>query len=140
MANDTKGTGHFTADNIVAVLKALPETDGTDEQIIEHTKENGSNLPKHALGTWVASGRADIRAGNSQTAFGRFAQRFDQIRKEHCGFEEVRTRELGRALEILDRTCECGNEKPSEADGKLADRCRGCQDIDRQTQQYRRAI
>ena len=139
MASSMKGNGYFTAENIVAVLRVLPETNGTYDQIIERTKEHGVDLPKHALSRWVASGRADIRAGKHQTAFARFAQRFDQIRKEHCGPETKRTRELDRALEVLDRTCECGNEKALEADGKLADQCLGCQDIDPQTKQYRRA-
>ena len=139
MASNTKGTGYFTAENIVAVLRALPETDGSYDQIIERTKEHGSDLSKHTLGRWVASGRADIKAGKQQTAFARFAQRFDRILKEHCNPDANRNRELNRALEILERTCECGNEKPLEADGQLADRCRGCQDIDRQAQQYRRA-
>ena len=31
MANGANGIGHFTAENVAAVLRTLPETDGTYE-------------------------------------------------------------------------------------------------------------
>ena len=34
MASSTKGIGYFTAENIVAVLKALPETDSAYGRVI----------------------------------------------------------------------------------------------------------
>ena len=33
MANAANRIGHFTAENIAAVLRALPETDGTYKQV-----------------------------------------------------------------------------------------------------------
>ena len=50
--------------------------------------------------------------------------------EKHCNADANRNRELDRAFEILERTCECGQQKALESDGKLADQCRKCQDID----------
>ena len=77
MPSIKKGVGSFTADHIVAVLRALPDAN--------------------------------------------------------------RSRELDRAFDILERTCECGTEKMLAPDGSLADRCRECQERDRRGLQYRTA-
>ena len=138
MANDAKGVGHFTAENIAAVLRALPETDGTYQQVMEQAREYGSDVSKATLGKWVSSGRADIRAGKRQTAYARFAQQFDRIKAEHCTPDAGRNREFDRALQILEMTCDCGNDKMTLADGTLADTCRECQDIDGQGRPRRR--
>ena len=69
----------FTADNIVAILRALPETDGTYIQVVALATENGAQLSTNTLGKWITNGRADIQAGKSQTAYGRFSQRYDSI-------------------------------------------------------------
>ena len=130
MAINSNVVGNFTAENIVAVLRALPETDGTYSQVIERTKAYDGNVPPHALGKWVTSGRRDLKADKHQTAFARFAQRYDQIMEKHCNADANRNRELDRAFEILERACDCGNEKAVTPDGKLADQCRECQDID----------
>ena len=37
---------------------------------------------------------------------------------------------MDRALEILKRTCECGNDKILLPNGSLGDTCQGCQDLD----------
>ena len=47
-------------------------------------------------------------------------------------------RELDRALEILKRTCECGNDKMLLPDGKLTDQYQECQEIDGQGRRRRR--
>ena len=130
MASNTKGVGHFTTDNIVAVLRALPETDGTYAQVLEQVREQGASVSQPTLSNWVTNGRADIKAGKRQTAYARFAQRYDSLMEEHCNADANRNRELDRAFEILDRTCECGNEKTTLADGTRADRCRQCQELD----------
>ena len=57
---------------------------------------------------------------------------------EHCGPEANRTRELNRALEILARTCECGNEKMLLEDGTIAEQCRTCRDLDGTSRRERR--
>ena len=100
MPSIKKGVGSFTTDHIVAVLRALPDTDGT---------------------------------------YARFSQRYDSIMEEHCSPDANRSRELDRAFDILERTCECGTEKMLAPDGSLADRCRECQERDRRGLQYRTA-
>ena len=64
-----KGVGSFTADHIVAVLRALPDTDGTYAQVIAHVTEHGAVLSATTLGKWLTTGRADIEAGNAYTAY-----------------------------------------------------------------------
>ena len=125
MASNAKGIGHFTTDNIVAVLRALPETDGTYAQVIEQAREQGASVSKTTLSNWVTNGRANIKTGQRQTAYARFAQRYDALIEEHCNAEANRTRELDRAFEIRNSICECGNEKTTRAD-----RCRQCQELD----------
>ena len=128
MANDNY-TPRFTAPNIAAVLRALPDTDGTYHDVIRQVSEYGVTLSPSTLGKWVSNGRADLKANKRQTAYARFAQKFDQLKREHCAADANRNREFDLALQILERTCECGNEKIILPDGTLADACRQCQDI-----------
>ena len=139
MPSFIKGIGSFTTDNIVAILRALPETDGTYVQVVALATENGAQLSSNTIGKWLTTGRADIQAGKSQTAYARFSQRYDSIMEEHCSPDANRNRQLDRALEILERTCECGTEKMLAPDGSLADTCRECQERDRRGLQYRTA-
>ena len=139
MPSFIKGITSFTTDNIVAVLRALPETDGTYAHVVAHATEHGAQLSANTLGKWVTTGRADIQAGNAHTAYARFSQRYDSIMAEHCSPDANRNRQLDRAFEILERTCECGNDKALAPDGSLADTCRECQDLDRRGRQYRTA-
>ena len=102
MSSFINGIGAFTTDNILAILRALPETNGTYTQVIALATEKGAQLSANTLGTWVSTGRDDIQAGKSQTAY-------DSIMAEHCSPDANRNRQLDRALEILERTCECGD-------------------------------
>ena len=63
MPSITKGVGSFTTDNIVSILRALPETNGTYAQVIARAAEHGAQLSATTLGKWVTTGRADIEAG-----------------------------------------------------------------------------
>ena len=63
MPSITKGVGSFTADNIVSILRALPETNGTYAQVIARAAEHGAQLSATTLGKWVTTGRADIETG-----------------------------------------------------------------------------
>ena len=129
MANDNN-TARFTGPNIAAVLRALPDTDGTYHDVIRQVSEYGVALSPSTLGKWVSNGRTDIRAKKRQTAYARFAQKYDQLKREHCAADANRTREFDLALQIMERTCDCGNEKITLPDGTLADSCRECQDIE----------
>ena len=115
------------------------EPNGTYAQVIARAAEHGAQLSATTLGKCVTTGRADIEAGNAHNAYARFSQRYDSIMAEHCSPDANRNRELDRALEILERTCECGNDKVIAPDGSLADTCRECQDRDRRGLQYRTA-
>ena len=139
MPSYISGVGSFTTDNIVAVLRALPDTDGTYVQVAARATEHGAQVAANTLGKWISAGRADIKAGRTQTAYARFAQRYDAMIDEHCSPDANRHRQLDRAFEILERTCECGNDKITAPHGSLADKCRECQDLDRRGLQYRTA-
>ena len=115
MPNKTRGVGLFTAENIVAVIRAIPESDGTYRDVARKAEQYGGNFQYHTISNWVSHGRADVEAGQPSTAYARFTNR---------------NREFDRALEILERTCECGNDKMLLPDGKLASTCQECQDLD----------
>ena len=119
-------TPRFIAPNIAAVLRALPETDGTYHDVIRQVSEHGVTLSPSTLGKWGSKGRSDLKANRRQTAYARFAQKYDQLKREHCAADANRTREFDLALQILERTCDCGNEKIIFPNGTLADACRQC--------------
>ena len=93
MPNTTRGLGLFTAENIVAAIRAIPESDGTYRDVACKAQKYGGN----------------------------------------------RHRELDRALEILKRTCECGNDKMLLPSGKLGDTCQECSDLDTRQRRQRTA-
>ena len=137
MANSTNV--RFTAPNIAAVMRALPDTDGTYHDVIRQVSEYGVALSPTTLGKWVSSGRSDIRANRRQTAYARFAQKYDQLKRDHHTADANRNREFDLALQILERTCDCGNQKMTLPDGTLGDACRQCQDIQDQGRPPRRS-
>ena len=61
MVNHANGIGYFTAENIAAVLRALPETDGTCEEVIKQAREYDGDVSKHTLGKSVSSECAKMR-------------------------------------------------------------------------------
>ena len=129
MTTNISGVGQFTAENIVAVLLAIPDSDGTYADVAENARHQGATVGQHTVAKWITRGRKDMTA-RKNTAYARFAKQYEDWLKEHCGPERNRHRQLERALAILERACECGNEKYLEADGKLADQCRNCRDLD----------
>ena len=104
-------TARFTAPNIAAVLRALPDTDGTYHDVIRQVSEYGVALCQSTLGKWVSSGRSDIKANRRQTAYARFALKYDQLKREHCTADANRTREFDLALQILEGTCDCATRR-----------------------------
>ena len=116
------------------MLRALRETDGTHE-VVNQEREYEDEAAKHILGKWVSSGRADKR----QTAYAKFAQHYYRVKSEHCNADVARNREFDHALQILERTCDCGKEKMTLPDGTLGDACRQCQDLDDQGRPPRRS-
>ena len=130
MASHTQGIGLFTAENIAAMLQAIPDSNGTYADIAGKAQEHGAILSPYTISSWVNRSRADIRARGNNTAYARFAKQYDQLRAEHCGSDANRNREFNRALEILERTCECDNDKILLPDGKMGNTCQECQDLD----------
>ena len=139
MPNKTRGVGLFTAENIVAVIRAIPESDGTYRDVARKAEQYGGNLHHQTIANWVRHGQADTEAGKPSTAYARFTKLHQDLVGEHCRPDNNRNRELDQALEILKRTCECSNDKMLLPDGKLASTCQECQDLDARQRQRRTA-
>ena len=107
-----------------------PRENGTCADVARVAEDYDGDVRSHNIANWILAGNADIRNGNNDTDYARFAKIYEDLLKEHGGAEANRTRELDRALEILARTCACGNEKRLLEDGTLAERCRACQELD----------
>ena len=136
MASNTLGIGLFTASNIAAVLNAIPESNGTYADVANAARQKGAEVSPNTIAKWVTRGHRDITEKKS-TALARFTQHYDNRIKEHCGPETNRHRELEQALFLLERSCECGQEKMLQPDGRLANQCRNCTDMDETTHHRR---
>ena len=139
MTTPQRGIGKFTVQNLVAIIRAVPKSNGTYADVAKLTTERNGDVPAHTIANWVQAGNADIREGNNATAYARLAKIYTDLLEENCGAEANRTYELERALEILELTCECGNEKMVQEDGKVADQCQICRELDEATRMPRRA-
>ena len=139
MPNKTRGVGLFTAENIVAVIRAIPESDGTYRDVARKAEQYGGNVHYRTIAGWLSHGRADVTASQPSTAYARFTKLYKDLVGEHCRSDHNRNRELDRALEILKRTCECGNDKMLLSDGKLSSTCQECQDLDTRQRRQRTA-
>lgn len=137
MANTTNGIGAFTADNIVAVLTVIPETNGTYDEIIQAAKKFGATVTSTTVARWVTKGKSDIKEQKQHTAYARFARQFAELLNKHCGPDHNRNRELDRALRILEQSCECGEDRHVYSDGSVAQQCRRC--LEMQQQKSRRS-
>ena len=134
----SRGVRKFNVQNLVAVLRAIPESNGTYADVARIAQGHGGDVRSHTIANWVQAGKADMRNGNNTTAYARFTRTYRELIDEHCGSEINRTRELDRALEIIARTCECGNEKVVLADGTVAEQCRLCYELDKAPRHGRR--
>ena len=139
MPNTTRGVGLFTAENIVAAIRAIPDSDGTYRDVASKAEQYGGYFRHHTLSNWASLGRADIEAGQPSTAYARFTKLYRDLIAEHCRPDNNRNREFDRALEILKGTCECGNDKVLMPDGKLSSTCQECQDLDTRQRRQRTA-
>ena len=130
MPNTARGLGVFTAENIVAVLRAIPESNGTYRDVARKAEKYGGNIQYYTISNWASHGRADVEAGRESTAYARFTKLYRDLIAEHCQPDNNRNRELDQALEILKRTCECGNDKMLLPSGSLGDTCQDCKIMD----------
>ena len=60
MSNTTRGVGLFTAENIAAILRAIPESDGTYRDVARKAVRYGGNFHHHTIANWVRHGQADM--------------------------------------------------------------------------------
>ena len=79
------------------------------------------------MGLDWATGHEDKKP---DSVYAEFTDHFDRLKTEHCTGDGKRRRDYERARQILERTCECGNEKMTTPDGSLGDGCRQCHDIE----------
>ena len=70
--------GEFRAENLVAILRAVPQTDGTCSAVASKANEYGSTVLGSTLDEWIQEGREDLIAGDTETAFARFVTAFDE--------------------------------------------------------------
>ena len=132
------GSWWLSSQNLVAVLRAIPESNGTYADVAHVAEDYDGDGRSHNIANWVQAGNADIRNGNNATAYARFAKSYKGRLAEHCSAETNRNRELDHALEILARTCACGNQKIPLEDGSRVERCRACQELDATPRRGRR--
>lgn len=133
MTSTTNGIGMFTAENIVAILQSIPETNGTYEQIAQAAEQRGSHVKSTTMAKWVTRGKADLRDNKPHTAYARFATQFTQLVNQHCKPNDNRNREMDQAMGLFTGSCECGNPKLVFPDGSVAEACRLCLEIQHQT-------
>ena len=100
MPNKTRGVGLFTAENIVAAIRAIPESDGTYRDVARKAEQYGGNFHHQTIANWVRHGQADMETGQPSTAYARFTKRYQDLIDEHCGPDNNRNREFDRALEL----------------------------------------
>ena len=125
-----RGIGNFTTQNLVAVFRAVPQSNGTYVDVARIAEELGSHIHAQTIARWMKAGNADIRKGDNATAYARFAKIYKDRLKEHGGAEVNRSRELDYALEIIAGTCACGKQKMLLEDGTGVDQCQVCHALD----------
>lgn len=80
-ADPEHGVGDFRAPNLVAILRAVPQTDGTCSAMASKAQEYGSTVLASTLDEWIQEGREDLIAGDTQTAFARFVTAYDERKR-----------------------------------------------------------
>ena len=133
MATQAKGVGRFTSENIVEILYAVEESNGSYRSIAKIARARGVGVSDHTISSWVAKGKADQRAQRSQTAYARFALLLEQKRRDSCSGDNNRNRELDEAIRIMQRTCDCGSSLMLLPSGRMGDCCEKCYSIELST-------
>ena len=80
-ADPDYGAGDFKAENLVAILRAVPLTDGTCSAVASKAREYGSTVLASTLDEWIQEGRENLIAGEIGTAFARFITAFDERKR-----------------------------------------------------------
>ena len=66
MPNKTRGVGLFTAENIVAVIRAIPESDGTYRDVARKADQYGGNVHYHTIAGWLSTAELMLQPANHQ--------------------------------------------------------------------------
>ena len=120
----------FNETNILALLQAVGESDGTYKDIVEIAQlEYGGQATAGAFGNWMVRGKKDLAAGKD-SSFARLAKRVVPMIEERRGLEPGRCRVVAKAFAKFDRMCECGADRALDSAGKLLKTCRGCADAE----------
>ena len=77
-ADPDYGVDDFRAPNLVAILRAVPLTDGTCSEVVSKAQEYGSTVTESTLDEWIQEGREDLIAGDTETAFARFVTAYEE--------------------------------------------------------------
>lgn len=80
-ADPDYGVDEFRTKNLVAILRAVPLTDGTCNAVASKAREYGSTVLASTLGEWIQEGREDLIAGDTETAFARFVTAYDERKR-----------------------------------------------------------
>ena len=67
MPNTTRGVGLFTAENIVAAIRAIPDSDGTYRDVASKAEQYGGYFRHHTLSNWASLGRAAVPPPTNRT-------------------------------------------------------------------------
>ena len=84
-ADPDYGVDEFRAPNLVAILRAVPQTDGTCSAVVSKARQYGSTVLASTLDEWIQEGCEDLIAGDTETAFARFATAFDERKSRPNG-------------------------------------------------------
>ena len=85
MPNYNQGVGLFTTANILAVLRAIPETTGTYAAVAAQAQQHRANLAAATLSNYVTTGRTGIRDRRNNIAYARVTRQSGELIAEHCG-------------------------------------------------------
>ena len=125
----------FTSNNIVAILRSVPESSGTYEDVARVARENYEvSVTPHTISNWVSAGQKLTRDNKKDAGYAMFAVKFKELVKLHCSDAEFRRREMEAALEILSSTCDCGNPLEKFEDNTKGAVCVDCKMLDRKGQ------
>ena len=106
----------FTAENIVALLRAAADSDGTCTDVCAIASEfGGCEVSPSVLGGWLRKGRRRAERGMGEDAYAEFAREFESRLPSR---RDVRNRGKGHAaaslrlaLSEMETKCDCGRPK-----------------------------
>lgn len=73
--------GEFKAKNLVAILHAVPQTDGTCSAVASNVRKYESMVLASTLEEWLQEGHEDLIAGDTETVFARFVTPYEERKR-----------------------------------------------------------